>query len=359
MMSVRQWLLPVLAIAVTAVPVDAQVGGTTKEQIDRAKAFYETYNVEAARPILLNIISPNYLQQISPAERVEVYKYLGASYALLDKLDSAVTFFIAALDFDPFTDLDPSKFSATEIGPFNTAKASIFKVGLRPIEQWVIDPNADTTAYNFRVITTSRAVLNVELVRQDNNEVTSLYSGESQGLRTIPWRGVLANGEFADSTTYVIRARARPPNSNADQTITTQHFLRVEHAYAPLDDTLPPFTLADGDLLQSEYPVRAPWMDLVKGVVVAAIAVGIPTVALTPDLSDRQTHALVAGAIGAAVGTGSFLFRRQNRSIPENVRENERRRQEREAFNNRIRQANAEKLRQRKLIITPVVGVGG
>lgn len=352
--------LPVIAFLAIAAPgAEAQVGGTTKEQIDRAKAFYEQFNVEAARPILLNIISPNYLQQISPAERVEVYKYLGASYALQDKLDSAVTFFIAALDFDPFTDLDPSKFSATEIGPFNTAKSSIFKVGLRPIEQWVIDPSADTTAYNFRVITTSRAVLNVELVRQDNNEVTSLYSGESQGLRTIPWRGVLANGEFADSTTYIIRARARPPNSNADQTITTQHFLRVEHAYAPLDDTLPSFTLANGELLQSEYPVRAPWMDLIKGVVVGAIAVGIPSVALTDNLSDRQTHALVAGGLGALAGTGSFFFRRQNRAIPENVRENERRRQERDAFNNQVRQANAEKLRQRKLIVTPVVGVGG
>ena len=345
--------------ALSATGAGAQVGGTTGQQIERAKQFYQAFNVEAAQPILLNIVSPGYLQPVSASERVETYKYLGASYALQGKVDSAQTFFIAALDFDPFTDLDPREFSATELGPFNDAKAAIFKVGLRPILDRVIDPGSDSTAYNFRIITTQRAVLNVELVRQDNSQVSAtLYSGESQGPRTIPWRGVLSSGEFADSTTYIVRARAQTVGPNAGQEITTQHLLRVEHSFAPLEDTLPTFQVG-AELLQEEYPARAPWFDLVKAAAMAGTAVALPYFALTDDLTNRATHSFVAGGLGALAGGISFTFRRQNRSIPDNVRENERRRQQRNTFNAGVRQRNAERLQQRKLIVTAIAGISG
>ena len=46
-------------------------GQSTAQQIASAKALYEAFQVEAARPILQRIISPGYLQQVSSAEKAE------------------------------------------------------------------------------------------------------------------------------------------------------------------------------------------------------------------------------------------------------------------------------------------------
>src|ERR1044071_9331299 len=103
-------------------PVRAQ---STQQLIDSATKLYEGFNVEAARPILLRIISPGYLQQVTSEQKATAFKYLGASYAVLASPDSAKQFFVAALDFDPFTDLDPTKFAASELSAFNDAKSSL------------------------------------------------------------------------------------------------------------------------------------------------------------------------------------------------------------------------------------------
>ena len=105
-------LLPTLAVA----------QASTEEQLKRAVDMYNGFNIEGARPILLNIISPNNLLSVSPEQKVKALKYLGASYAVLDRPDSAVYFFTAALDYDPFTDLDPQEFSAAELAAFSRAK---------------------------------------------------------------------------------------------------------------------------------------------------------------------------------------------------------------------------------------------
>ena len=52
----------------------------------------------------------------------------------------------------------------------------------------------------------------------------------------------------------------------------------------------------------------------------------------------------------------SFLYRRQNRSISENVRENQCRNNERRAFNDRVSRTNQARLDRRLLIITPASG---
>ena len=356
-MTTRSRSLLLAAIALLGLAPLAQAQ-TTRQRLNNAIALYKDFQVEAARPILMEIVSPGYLQQITAAERVEAYKYLGASYALQGS-DSAVTFFVAALDFDPFTDLNPADFSATEIGPFNVARTQIFKVGLRAIEPRVVDPGDNTTAYNFRIITTQRAALTVELIRQsDNQSAAILHQGESNGLRTIPWLGLLPNGEYADSTNYILRATARPVGGAVGTETSTSQFLRIEHSYEPLEDTMPDFRVG-AELLQEAYPPRAPWNDLVKGTAMALVALGLPALALTDDLAARQTHMMAAAGIGLGAGAISFSYRRQNRSIPEAVRENERRRQLRNAYNAGVRQRNADRLRNRKIIITPTAGVGG
>ena len=130
-------------LAAATLPRTARAQEVTQQKLDRAVQLYGDLNVEAARPILLEILSPTYQQKFTTEQKVTALKYLGASYAVLDKPDSAVTFFLAALDYDPFTDLDPNKFTATELAAFSQAKARIFKVAISPIEPRVLDARSN------------------------------------------------------------------------------------------------------------------------------------------------------------------------------------------------------------------------
>lgn len=344
-----------LALLLLALPALAPAQGTTSENIARAIAMYEAFNVEGARPILQQIISPSYLQPVTAVERVAAYKYLGASYALLDKQDSAITFFVAALDFDPFTDLDPDKFSPAELGAFNTARSRIFKVGIEPIQNKVINPKLDSSAYVFRLITTSPAsVMTVVLVNQSdtNKKEVLLPPQANNGPRQIRWLGVLQSGLFADSAIYMLRVQATAPGSS--QPLQDQQFFRLEHSYEPLEDTLPPLTGAA--LLQEQIPPRAPWMDLVKGVVTGGAAYGLASLAMSDDVVGWQTHAIGAAALSIGAGTWSFLYRRANRNIGDNVRENARRQAQRAAFNAAVTARNRARLDNRRIILTAVTG---
>lgn len=333
-------------------PAAAEAQGTTREQIDRAIAMYNNFQVEAARPILLNIISPNYLQQVLPAERVDAYKYLGASYALLNRSDSARTFFAAALDFDPFTDLDVDQFGPQELFEFNEAKKTIFKVGVAPIVSRLVKPQEDTTFYVFRIITTSRGNMTVTVLNQrDSTRREELFNDSNDGLRQIRWNGVFRNGQFADTGIYMIRVSAARDGS---QPVTSQQFFRLEHHFEPLEDTLPDFQITQ--LLQERIPTAAPYLDLAKGVFAAAAAFGIATLTLNTDVIGYQTHMAGAGAVGLVAGGWSFLYRRANRSIGPNVSENNRRRAQRAQYNQAVDARNAQRLNARWVIITPVAG---
>lgn len=341
-------------LLVFLLPGTLRAQGTTRDAIERAIALYEGFQVEAARYILQQIVSPGYLQQVTPAERVTAYKYLGASYALVDKKDSASLFFIAALDFDPFTDLDLEKFSPPEFSAFNEAKSKIFKVGVKPIVNKVVNPALDTSAYVFRVITTSRASLaTVAIINQaDTSKQEILLQQSNDGERRLRWLGVLRNGQYADTGIYMIRMTATP--ASGGQQIQDQQLFRIEHAYEPLEDSLPAFT-AD-QLLQEQIPVSAPYVDLIKGVVTGGIAYGLAALTMNSDVSGWQPHAISAAAISLGAGMGSFFFRRANRNIAANVAENARRQRERAAFNAAIKARNDARLERRLLIFTPVAG---
>jgi hypothetical protein len=59
---------------------------------------------------------------LTQLELASAYKYLGAAHAVLGRPDSAIHYFWEALKRDPRTDLDPAKFSRSELVPFNTAR---------------------------------------------------------------------------------------------------------------------------------------------------------------------------------------------------------------------------------------------
>jgi len=350
--------LGLAALVLLATPALARAQ-STMQKIDSAKALYDQFNVEAARAILLTIISPGYLQQVTSVEKATALKYLGASYAVLASPDSARNFFIAALDFDPFTDLDPTKFAASELAAFTEAKARLFKVAIRPLPGPSL-VQRDTAAVSFEFITTQRANLRVELVSQlDSSLRQVLYDSPHEGVRRIEWRGVLSDGRYAPPGIYTLRARATPlADARATPLIETVS-IRIEHVVEPLEHELPALDSVK-ELLAERIPSASPWKDLIKGGVLAGAAFGFPLLALnsTRDQISWSTHAGVAAAAGAISGGISFWYRRRNPQIPENVTENARRQRVRATFNAAVRQRNEERLDRTLLVVSPVTAFG-
>ena len=336
--------------AILLAPVALSAQQSTEGELRRAVQYYNSFNIEGARPILENILSPGYLRSVTPTQRVTALKYLGASYAVLDRPEKAIEYFVAALDFDPFTALDAREFSATEQAAFAEARRQIFKVAIRPVSASIVD-----STYVFRLVTTHRANLTISLSdTRDPTRREVLFQAENDGLREIPWHGLLRNGDRADSTIYELRAEGYSLLSagTAMATVDRQLF-RIEHAFAPLEDTLPAFGPAD--LLIEEYQQTAPWLDLVKGGALAVAAVSIPMFALNRDVPWKG-HAAIAATVGAASGGIAFQYRRAHTKIPANVAENERRRAQRNAFNASVRARNAARIAETILLICPATG---
>lgn len=346
------FVLPLVSLLLAPALGGAQ--GTTREQINRAIAMYNNLQVEAARPILLNIISPSYLQQVQPDERVDAYKYLGASYAVLGAPDTAATYFVAALDFDPFTDLDVDLFGPQELDAFNKAKRSIFKAGIAPVVSRLVNPRVDSTHYAFRVITTSRGQVNVTVLKQTDStrNRVELFNGSNEGLRQVRWNGVLTSGQFADTGIYLVRVTAQRDGGGAE--IREQQFFRIEHHHEPLEDLLPEFR--PEQKLVDRISTSAPYMDLAKGIFAAAATFGIAQFTLNQDVKGYTTHVAGAGVVGLVAGTWSFLYRRNNRTIADNARENARREAERARYNTAVQARNDARLDARLVIITPIAG---
>ena len=360
-----------LALATLLLGTPALVGAqqATQTKLQNAIARYEAFDVENARPALLQIVSPGYLEQVTPEQRAVAYKYLGASYAVLAAQDTAVQYFRAALDFDPFTDLDPSKFAASELDAFNKAKSEIFKVAMRTIPgPALLRPQAglsvDSAAYTFTFISTQRSNMRIVLQHtvpttvpgqpRDSAPEQVLYSGTNDGVRTVAWRGTLNDGRFAPPGTYVITVSATPTSGTNRSEERDSKTFRLEHLLEPLQDTLPSLDRNNPqEWLPQEYKQIAIWQDLIKGGFVGAVAaIAIPAI-VGSDINTLP-HAMGAAAL-VSIGAGSsFLYRRRNPQIRLNVEENRRREAVRVAFNDSVRRANEARRGRTVMVLTPV-----
>jgi hypothetical protein len=354
-----------LATLLLAAPALVSAQQATETKLQNAIARYKAFDVEGARPVLLQIVSPGYLEQVTPEQRARAYKYLGASFAVLSAKDTAVTYFRAALDFDPFTDLDPAEFAASELEAFNSAKAEIFKVAMRPLEQQLIRPqpglSVEEAAYTFTVISTQRSSMRVVLQQTararpgaDSIPDQVLYSGTNDGVRTVAWRGTTNEGRFAPPGTYSIAVIATPTQGTVRNEERDSRIFRLEHLHEPLEDTLP--TLNPNDptqLLPVAYKPIAIWQDLIKGGFVGAVAaVALPAI-VGADINTLPHAIGSAGMVTLGAGA-SFLYRRRNPQIRLNVLENQRRQKVRAEFNQRVAQSNALRISRTLMVMTPV-----
>lgn len=342
-------LVTLLVASATAAPAQ----GETAELLRQSRELYERLEIERALPILRRVVSPDWPFEVTDAQRVEAYKYLGAALTLAGKGDSAVLYFRAALERDPFTDLDPAQFTPAQVAAFAAARRLTFAVGVRAGGERRIDPR--TQRVLFTAVTTHAAALRgtVRAVGGGGTESITLFVGRNEGARELAWDGLAGDDRLASPGRYEVLVIGL--SRIVAQTDSARIYFDLAHEVEPLEDTLPP--LAPGELLPERYREATAGLDLVKALGVAAGALAISGALANDRLGAGKEARWVAGA---AVGTGlaAFVYRRRHAAAPQNVAANETRRAARRAANDAIRQRNAERLSRTVLLVSPAAGIG-
>src|SRR6266851_4922439 len=177
-----------LALVVAASPaVRAQT--ETTDLLRQAQALYEQLEIERALPLLRQIVSPSWPHEITTDQRVQAYTYLGASLALTGVRDSALLYFRAAIEHDTFI-----------------------------------------------VVSTHPASFRVELRSVDEPTTIVLFHDVNDGLREVPWNGLLSDGHLAPPGRYALAVVGRSQLLGRSDSMRV--YFTVAHATPPLEDTL-------------------------------------------------------------------------------------------------------------------------
>ncbi|NUO64953.1 MAG: hypothetical protein HOQ11_01190 [Gemmatimonadaceae bacterium] len=345
-MKLRVTLLVLLAaLALAGVPRAARAQANTAETLTEASRLYDDLQVERAVVLLRRVLSPSSPFEVSREQRVEAYVYLGASLAILGQRDSAVTYFRAALERDPFADLDPARFTARERAAFAEARQRTLAVGSRPLPARRFDPRTEQVPIVF--VSTQPATVRVEVRSLGDTTGVVLFDRESEGVREVAWNGTVDGAPVAAGR-YAIVVRA---SNAAGDTDSSSFAFTIAHDHEALEDTLPDFH--DGELLAERWPASAANRDLGRGLALAGIALVIPT--LGSGHLDETGHPLArVAALGAASG-GVFAFV-QRRRHPVNtgaIAINNARRVQRAAHNAEVARRNAARLAAMRIVIIP------
>jgi len=347
-----------LLVAVTAwlaatPPAAAQ--DTTAAVLHSARSYYEGLDFERALPLLRQVISPQWPFEVTTAQRVEAFTYIGAALVLVGQRDSAVSYFAAALASDPFTDLDPLQFTPAQTAAFAAARPRVFAVAARPVAAARADVR--TERIHFTVATTHSAALQVLLqpLEAGGPPPFAIFQGESEGARDVAWDGLMPDGRVAAPGRYVLSVVGRSRLSA--RTDSTRIFFLVAYEPITLEDTLP--DLGRATRLRERAGAAGASRQLVKGGIVAAAALLVSGAVVNRELGGGQRGGaqLVAG-MAAAAGVAGFLTLNRPHDVPANIQANLQREAERRAANQAIRQRNADRLAQAILVITPAAGVG-
>jgi hypothetical protein len=345
--------MTLLATLACALPSTLRAQSNTAEMLQGAVRLYDELQVERALVMLRQVISPNSPFEVSRAQRVEAYKYLGASLAILGMRDSALVYFRAALERDPFVDLDESTFTPTERSVFAQARRANFSLGIKPVQPARIDPA--TESFTFPFVATHSADVRVTVRAVGDTATRLLLQRDVDGASEVRWNGLRVDGRLATPGRYELTAVGRSMLSGAVDSTVMFFDLRLERP--ELEDTLP--TLGPSDLLAERQARSAAGMDLLRGVGIAAAALLMPRVIGRGGFGTGG-NAMLVGTVAVAataVGVAASLDRQRHPEITKNVLENKRRRADRMSTNAEIMRRNAERVALTKLLITPAAGL--
>ena len=342
------WVVVLAAGVAPALPAQ----GSTAELLGQAHELYERLEVERALPLLRQIVSPSWPFEVTREQRVEAYKYLGACLTLAGKRDSAVLYFRAAIERDPFTELDPNLFTPAQLTTFSEAQRRTFAVAARPVEPARVDPRTARVA--FTIVATHAALVDVKLSAVGTGPSLSLLQGTMEGVREITWDGLLADRRLAPPGRYALAVAGRSRFTGTSDSARVYFDLR--HELAPLEDTLP--DLDRSALLPERISPEAARQDVAKGLGVAAAALLIAGAAHGDLGVGERGGAGVLAATAGVTGVAAFLVHRRGGAIPANVAANARRRAARDSANATIRGRNADRLAATVLLVSPAAGEG-
>jgi len=330
-----------------AVPTITAAQAGTAELLQQARQLYERLEIERALPLLRQVVSPEWPLEVTNAQRVEAYKYLGAALVLRGKRDSAVLYFRAALERDAFADLDPAQFTPAQEGAFAAARRRTFSVGTRPIPETRVDPR--TGRLTVTVVTTHAAMLRATLRALGGTDYVVLYDGPNDGAREIGWNGLGPDGRLATPGRYDLAVVGH--SQLTTQADSLRMYLDLRHEVEPLEDTLP--LLGAGELVPERHAESTAGKDLLKGLGVAVGALAVGSLLGNDRLGTGREGRIMAGAATVG-GIAAFSYRHAHRAIPRNVALNDARRAARDTANAAIRRRNEDRVAGTLLLITPV-----
>jgi hypothetical protein len=324
----------------------------TDENLAQAIAQYQNLQIEQAREMLRRLLSPSSPFEVTREQRVTAYLYLGATFVSLNEPDSAVVYYRAAIERDPFADLDPQTFTDAERQVFADARQRTFRVGVHPIAAIQIDPRVESLV--IEAISTHDADLRVEVNKTTGRALRfPIFEGANDGLRQIPWSGNLPDGRLVPPGRYelIVTGSSILSRGRVD---STRVLFELRHRFEPLEDTLR--TLTAEELLPERRPGSLARNELLMGLGVAAASMIIPPALGSAELGQPTALSISMAGFGAATGIFSYFHRRSHPEIAENILENQRRQLARQNRNDEIRRSNAEKLARTVLDITPAIG---
>jgi tetratricopeptide (TPR) repeat protein len=351
--ALRRALAIIAFASIVATPLRAQ--SNTAETLASAIRLYEDLQVERAVVQLRQVVSPNSPYEVSREQRIQAYKYLGAALAVLGQRDSAIVYLRAAVERDPFVDMDAQSFSPDERSALAEARERTFAVAVRPVATAAFDPRNERLTFTVLSTHASSMQVNVRGAGSGAGEfdLATVLNADIDGLREIPWSGVLDDGRLAPPGRYALVATAR---SRITQRVDSARvWFDLRHAREELEDTLPELTAAE--LLPERHTTAVAGRDLMRGVGVAAAALVAHVVVGDRHLRGGSAYATTAATAGLTVGVGSFLVRQRHRDIPANVAENLRRQTYRIQRNAEIARRNTERVALTRVVVAPAAGV--
>lgn len=343
----------ILALAVAAsLMAPKAMMAQTEDDLRRAVELYDNLQLEPARDMFLRVVNSPF--EVTTEQRVRAFKYLGAIYVSLAQPDSAALFFRAAIERDPFLDLEPQAFTESERAAYAQARQRTFRVGLRPIDSAFIDPRTD--AVPVQVVTTHSGQLRVEIDAVDRPLRFPIFDGSNDGIQQFAWSGTDPSGNVVPAGNYRLRVSG-VSNMTGRRVDSTSVLFAVEHVLpSALEDTIR--DIHPSERLPERHPPSVATRDLAVGLGVAAAAILAPIALGSSDLGNPPVFSISVASLAGASGIFAFFQRRKNPEIPENRAFNQAAENRRRADNERIRRENAAILAETKLVIRPAVGAG-
>ena len=354
----RRLVVAVFAlVAILAASAGRAHAQSAEDNITKAIAAYENLEVQAALRTFLQVVSPTSPFPVTEAQRVTAFKYMGAAYASLGQADSAKIFFQGAILRDPFTDLDPNKFTDRERGVFSDAKKALFRVAARFDRDSI--PAGSGRAFIFHAVTSHSGKLALAVQRTDVAGATPvrLFNGQDvDGARDVSWSGTGVDGQAVPEGIYdlIVTGESQLAGMSGRQDSVRVAF-QLRWVHDALEEELRDFK--PDELLAERASGLAPFGDLARGLAVAGTAVLAGGVIgnASKVSATLGTGAVVAG-LGAGVGLIALIQRTNNRSIPENVSENGRRREARRQINVERAGRNQARLDAKTILLVPALG---